>query len=168
MPDEVVLRCGLASGLELDRPLLRRIRRELRSAEALALAGRALARRDLSARRLEERLERAKVRRPVATGAVRRLAEARVVDDARVARGRATSLAARGWGDAAILGRLERDGIDEAVAREALADLPAEGERAARLVAPEGDRRRAAALLVRRGFSVDAIEHAVGGLDDGL
>ncbi|MGH3041065.1 MAG: hypothetical protein ACRDNG_04895, partial [Gaiellaceae bacterium] len=48
VPDAVVLRCGLAAGVELDRPLLRRLRRELRRAEALEAATRTIARRDVS------------------------------------------------------------------------------------------------------------------------
>ena len=178
VPDEVVVRCRLASGAELDRELLRRFRRELRSAEAVAAAGRALARRDLSNRRLAHRLERAGVRRPTAEATVARLAEVGVVDDRRLALDRAAALAAR-WGDAAILARLEQEGIDEAPAREAVAGLAREGERARLLLAhllrraptsPPRDRqdhdRRAVRLLARRGFSPETIEDVLGALDE--
>ncbi|HXV56252.1 MAG TPA: hypothetical protein VD704_00155, partial [Gaiellaceae bacterium] len=63
VPDEVVLRCGLAPGVELDRPLLRALRRELLRAEALGLAVRTLARHDVSSGRLRERLLARGVRR---------------------------------------------------------------------------------------------------------
>lgn len=58
VPDEVVLACELVAGVALERPLLRRVRRELRRAEADAAAARALARRDHSRRALEQRLRR--------------------------------------------------------------------------------------------------------------
>ena len=44
VPDDVVVRCGLHAGLALDRARLRSSRTELQRAEALATAGRALAR----------------------------------------------------------------------------------------------------------------------------
>lgn len=171
VPDEVVVRVGLAAGIELDRPLLRRFRRELRAAEARAIAARALARRDLSARRLEERLAQARIRQPTAEATVARLAEVGLVDDARLACTRAAALAAAGWGDAAILARLGQERIDEGAALEALAVVPPERERARRLAGGVGrDRARAIRLLVRRGFSEDAIEYAAADLqgDDPL
>src|SRR5919108_2233585 len=58
LPLEVVMRAGLRVGEELDRPLARAVRRELRRHEALAVSARALRHRDLSARSLERRLER--------------------------------------------------------------------------------------------------------------
>ena len=94
------------------------------------------------------------------------LTGAGLVDDARVARGRASALAERGWGDAAIAARLEAEGVEEADATAALAYLPAERERAADLVAAEPDRRRAATLLARRGFALETIEEVVGPVDD--
>jgi len=111
VPDAVVVRCGLRADLELDRPLLRRLRRELREAEALTVAGRSLRRRDLSTRRLAERLEKAGVAPAAERSALQALTDARVLDDARLAEARASSLAERGWGDAAIAARLEAEGI---------------------------------------------------------
>ena len=165
VPDEVVVACGLACGLELDRPLLRRLRGELRRAEALSRAGRALARGDLSAKRLDERLERAGVHPAIAEATVERLSRGGLVDDARLARRRAASLA-ESWGDEAIAARLRRDGIAERDVREALDALPPERERAQALARGEHDARRAARLLARRGFGFDAIEEAVGFVDD--
>lgn len=163
VPDGVIVRCGLHAGVELDRPRLRELRRELRRAEALLAAGRVLARRDVSARRLSERLARARVPRAAAAGTLDRLAELGVLDDRRLAAHRASSLAARGWGDRAILVHLEREGIGGDEAGEAIVALPAEAERASALAAQEPSTRRAAAFLARRGFSEDSIEHALGG-----
>jgi SOS response regulatory protein OraA/RecX len=168
VPDEVVLRCGLTAGVELDRPLLRRLRAELRNAEALALASRALRRRDLSRRRLAERLEHAGVTSGAERHALTTLTDAGAVDDARLARVRASSLAERGWADASIAARLAAEEIAEADVRAALQALPREDERAAELAAGVGDARKAWALLARRGFDAETIEAAVATLDDQL
>jgi SOS response regulatory protein OraA/RecX len=165
VPDEVVVRCGLAAGVALERPLLRRLRRELRHAEALAVAGRTLRRRDLSARRLAERLEKAGVAPAAERSALRTLTDARVLDDRRFATTRASALAERGWGDTAIVARLEAEGVSEADAREALAGLPAETARA-RTLSSGLDRAKSWALLARRGFDQETIEAVVGSLDE--
>jgi SOS response regulatory protein OraA/RecX len=166
VPDEVVVRCGLSSGVELDRPLLRLLRRELRRAEALDLAGRTLRRRDLSLRRLSERLERGGVAPAAGRSALLALSEARIVDDARLASGRAATLAERGWGDAAIAARLDAEGIPEAEAGSAIAKLESEAARAARAAAAVSDRRKVWALLTRRGFAEETIEAVVESLDE--
>ena len=159
--DDVAVACGLHSGLELDRPRLRQLRRELRRAQALLAAGRFLARRDVSTRRLGERLSRAGLPPSTVEGTVVRLVELGIVDDRRLAARRAAALAARGWGDAAIAAHLEREAIAGDEARAALAELVPEAERARALADGERSRGRAAALLARRGFSADAIEHAL-------
>jgi SOS response regulatory protein OraA/RecX len=167
VPDEVVLRCGLAPGVELDRPLLRSLRRELRAAEALGLALRTVARRDVSTRRLHERLATRGVRAEVADGAVARLPSAGVVDDARAAGSRARSLAARSWGDAAVASRLAGEGFRAEDVRAALAALPPERERAEALAAKARGPATAWKLLVRRGFAPETVEDVVGLLDAG-
>lgn len=166
VPDEVVVRCGLSAGVELDRPLLRLLRRELRRVEALDLAGRTLRRRDLSLRRLSERLERAGVAPAAGRSALLALSEARLVDDARLANGRAATLAERGWGNAAIAARLRAEGIPEAEAGSAIAKLEPEAARAARAAAALSDPRKAWALLTRRGFDEETIEGVVETLDE--
>ena len=166
VPDDVVARCGLAPGVLLERPLLRRLRRELRRAEALGTATRSLARRDLSSRRLRERLDARGIRAPAAKAAVAPLESAGIVDDARLARSRAAVLADRGGGDAAVAARLEQEGLGPEPAQAALSELLPEPERAAALAAGAPDRRAAWRLLARRGFSSDSIEHAVGVLDE--
>ncbi|HXV33054.1 MAG TPA: hypothetical protein VD769_03505, partial [Gaiellaceae bacterium] len=126
VPDDVVLRCGLAPGTELDRPLLRRLRRELLRAEAVGVAARAVARRDLSERQVRARLAARGVRPADADGAVATLAGAGLVDDTRAARCRALALADRGWGDAAVAARLAGEGFGGEAVAAALAALPAE------------------------------------------
>jgi SOS response regulatory protein OraA/RecX len=164
VPDEVVVRCGLAAGQALERPLLRRLRRELRHAEALAVAGRTLRRRDLSTRRLAERLESAGVAPAAERSALQALTHARLLDDTRLAAARALALAERGWGDAAIAARLEAEGIGEADGRQALAGLPAEVARAKKLSRGLG-RGKTWTLLTRRGFEHETIEAVAGSLD---
>lgn len=166
VPDDVVARCGLTPGIVLERALLRRLRTELRRAEALGAATRSLARRDLSARRLRERLDARGIRAPAAEAALATLESAGVLDDARLARSRAAALADRGWGDAAIAARLEQEGIGRERVPAALSHLLPEPERAAALAAGTPDSRAAWRLLARRGFSPDSIEHAVGVLDE--
>jgi regulatory protein len=165
VPDDIVVRCGLHAGLTLDRPRLRLLRTELRRAEALATAGRALAQRPLSRRQVSERLRRRGVMPPVEHETVATLAAAGLLDDARLAKDRAAALADRGWGDIAIATRLQRDGLRVAEVRVALEGLPPEEGRAAAVVVDVFDRRKAWSLLVRRGFSPDAIEAALGSLD---
>jgi SOS response regulatory protein OraA/RecX len=166
VPDEVVVRCGLTADLELERPLLREIRRALRRAEARELATPARGRRDLSRLRLDERLAARGVGEQEREGALATLARAGVVDDTRLARSRAATLAERGWGDAAVLARLATEGIPAELARDAVSGLTPESERARAVVASVGDRRKAWARLARRGFSQEATENALGALDE--
>lgn len=166
VPDDVLVRCRLAPDTALDRPRLREIRRELLRAEALGAAVRALSHRDLSERRLRERLASRGVRSDAAESVVAALASAGAVDDARLAHARAASLSDRGWGDAAIGARLEQEGLAAELVSGALAGLPPESLRAAGIAARAPDRRAAWRLLARRGFSPDAIEDALGPLDE--
>jgi regulatory protein len=158
--------CGLAAGVDLDRPLLRRLRAELRRAEALDVAGRALARRPLSRERLQERLRRKGVAPPAEREAVATLDRLGLVDDARLAGERARVLATRGWGDAAIVARLEANGLAQEFVARAVAELEPEYDRAAALAGAAGDPRTAWKLLARRGFSLEAIEATLGALDE--
>jgi SOS response regulatory protein OraA/RecX len=162
VPDDVVVRVGLATGVELERPLLRQMRRELERARALGVAGRALSRRDLSERELDARLVRARVGGDVAASVAGTLRDAGLVDDERVARRRAESLAERGWGDVAIAARLEAAGVAASVARAALAALEPEPDRARRLAEREPDLRKAARRLASRGFAPETVEEALG------
>lgn len=160
----MVVRARLALGQRLDRPALREIRRELRRAEALGKAGRTLARRDVSEAGLRARLERGGVT-PAAIGeAGQTLRRVGALDDERFARNRARALSDRGWGDEAILAKLELEGAPAGAARDAVAALAPEAERATRLVRGLPP-RKAAGLLARRGFGFDTVEAAAPALD---
>jgi SOS response regulatory protein OraA/RecX len=162
LPVEVVVRSGLTEGRSLDRTALRTVRRELRRAEALSAATRALRARDLSALELRTRLEQRGVGEPVVEESVAALQDAGLVDDARLAAARAASMAGRGYGDAAIRDDLERRGVDGDVAEDALESLEPEERRARRLAAARGVGPRTARFLTGRGFSADAVEAACG------
>lgn len=164
LPAEVVVRVGLASGTELERPLLRELRRELRRHRALTTATRALRTRPLSARRLDERLRRAGFvadERAEALAVVRR---AGFVDDERFAAARAALLAERHSGDALIRHDLLSQGVDGESVERALATLDAEPARAVRAATSRSTAAATARYLARRGFGEDAIEAAIGDL----
>ncbi|HEX9379963.1 MAG TPA: RecX family transcriptional regulator [Gaiellaceae bacterium] len=163
IPVEVVVRSGLAEGRALDRAALRLLRRELRRAEALAVAGGALRRRDLSRRGVAERLERAAVAPVIAAESLEVLARAGFLDDARFARTRAEALAERGYGDAAIRHDLERRGVAGEVLQGALDELEPERERVRGIVARRGRGARTARYLASKGFGEEAVELASGG-----
>jgi SOS response regulatory protein OraA/RecX len=167
LPVDAAVRAKLRVGVELDRPRLRLVRRELRRAEALAWAVRALRRRDLSVRGLDRRLEQAGLRRDERRAALATLERAGLLDDERFALARAEGLAERGYGDEAIGWLLERDGVEPQLAGRAVDALPAERERATVVAARRGPGRATAAFLARRGFAEDTIqdtmESALGG-----
>ncbi len=162
LPVDVVARAGLAEGRALDRPALRLLRQELRRAEALAVAGRVLRRRDLSKRAIAERLARASVAPAAVEESLAVLSRAGLVDDARFARTRAGNLAERGYGDAAIRHDLGHQGIAPEMIQEALESLETEAERARRLVERRGPGPGTARYLASKGFGEDALESAVG------
>jgi SOS response regulatory protein OraA/RecX len=160
----VVARARLTRGLELDRPHLRAVRRELRRHEALDTSLRALQARDLSRARLEERLTRAGIAADARAEAVGVLARGGLLDDHRVAERRAESLAARGASDAQIRAALARERIEPDLTEHVLAALEPEAERARRLVAARGTGLGTARYLAARGFCEESIEAALPGL----
>jgi regulatory protein len=125
--------------------------------KALAVAARALARREHSRRSLRERLLRAGVSPDDADAAIAELGRTGLVDDARFAQERARVLAERGKGDAAIRFELERAGVGADDVEEALAALDPERERAAGLVSRRGATPATARLLAGRGFDEDVV-----------
>jgi len=160
LPAEVVLGAGLDVGVEVDRERARRIRRELKRHEAALAAARSLRHRDLSEAELAERLARARVAPASRTETVSRLAEAGIVDDTRLARQRAATLADRGAGDELIRYDLATRGIAPEAVELALHDLDPERERAERIVARRGPGVRTARYLARKGFPEDVVEIA--------
>jgi SOS response regulatory protein OraA/RecX len=131
---------------------------EHQKVEALAVATRALARRDFSERGLRSRLERAGVGSEAADEALELLRHAGLVDDQRFAARRAEALAERGWGDAAIRFDLERQGVGGGPVDHALTLLAPERERVERIVSRQGAGPRTARLLARRGFGEELVE----------
>jgi regulatory protein len=129
--------------------------------EALAVATRALARREHSVRGLRERLLRAGVSDTDADDALEELQRVGLLDDARFASERARVLAERGKGDAAIRFDLEHAGVEAAGVEGAIAELEPEAERAARLVDRRGATTATARLLANRGFDEAVVEALV-------
>jgi SOS response regulatory protein OraA/RecX len=160
-PVAAVVRAGLGVGTEVDRERARLLSRERRRSAALTKATRALQRRDLSERALDDRLERAGVAPAARTEALATLARAGVVDDARFAIGRADALARRGRGDEAIRWELERHGIEPELVARALASIEPELERAEQIVSKRGRTFATARLLTRNGFDADAVATVV-------
>jgi SOS response regulatory protein OraA/RecX len=158
LPTDAVVRAGLGVGRPLDRQTARDLARELRRARALAQATRLLAASGKSRRELEQRLSQARhsdLARDEAVGALER---AGVIDDERLAEGRAELLARRGYGDAAIRAELSRRLIPAEEAASAVAALEPEVARIGRLL--EGQAVTPALLrrLAGRGFSRDTLE----------
>ena len=163
VPTGVIVRAGIAVGDELDRSRLRALRRELKRAEALAAAGRALRARGLTTRRLRERLDRRALPVAARNAAIETLSAAGVVDDARFADARARALADRGLGDAAIRYDLvARHGVEADLAEQAIGSLEPEGVRVEAVAARLGGGARAARALARRGFAHESLEAVVG------
>jgi regulatory protein len=125
--------------------------------EALAVATRALARREHTRRTLREKLRRAGVSDGVSDEVVEELVRVGLLDDGRFALERARSLAERGKGDTAIRFELERAGVSGERIEAVLASLDPERERAAALVTRRGATSSTARLLASRGFDEDVV-----------
>jgi SOS response regulatory protein OraA/RecX len=164
LPADVVVRAGLVQGVDLDRERLRTVRRELRRAEALGVAVRALRHADRSRAELSQRLSQRKVLPAVRDEALEALERAGYVDDTRAAASRAGVLAERGYGDDAVRHDLLARGFAEPTAEAGLGSLPPERQRVAPLVARRGASLATARWLAGRGFAEDTIESALPGI----
>jgi SOS response regulatory protein OraA/RecX len=129
--------------------------------DALDAAARALARRDRSEAGVLEVLRRRGVSEDEAVEAVGTLRRLGAVDDERFAVAGAASLAERGYGDAAIAIRLEREGVMRELVEQAVSTLEPETERAERLVSRRGATAKTARWLASRGFASDSVEAAI-------
>ena len=129
--------------------------------DALDAAARALARRDRSEAGVLEVLQRKGVAEDEAVEAVETLKRLGAVDDERFAVAGAGSLAERGYGDIAIVFRLEREGLTRELVDRAVSALEPETERARRLVARRGATAKTARWLASRGFASDSVEVAI-------
>ncbi len=163
LPAEVVVGVALAPGVELDRILVRELRRALRRSEALATGVRALSRRARSVRTVEDRLERGGFTARERRRTLETLQGAGVLDDGRFGADRAEALAAQGWGDEGIRCRLEEEGLAPELVAASIAGLPPEAERARRMTAARGLRPATLRYLAARGFGEDAIEAVSAG-----
>ena len=168
VPVGAAARANLFVGRALDRETARSLGRELRRSRALELALRTIRHRDVSRARLDARLHDRGAGPAARAEALEALERVGLVDDARVADGRATALAARGYGDAAIRFALEGEGIDPELVDAALAGLEPEAERARALAAGRGGGAKALRWLSARGFDAAALEDLVAGLENGL
>jgi SOS response regulatory protein OraA/RecX len=151
----------------LDRETARLLARELRRTEALGVAVRALRHRDLSRSRLEERLRERGAAGHARAEALETLERAGLVDDERVAAGRAEGLAGRGFGDAAIREALEREGLAASHVEGALAALVPEPERAREWLVRRGPGPRTLRWLAAKGFDAESLEDIGAFADDG-
>jgi regulatory protein len=163
VPADAVVRTGLVVGRALDRETARTLGRELRRADALGRALRALAPRDRSRRALAERLTRAGVRAEARDEVLETLERTGLVDDRRVAATRAQSLAARGYGDAAIRYDLDGEGVAGELVEAAISALEPEPDRARALVERRGGGPKTARWLASKGFDAASVEEALGG-----
>jgi SOS response regulatory protein OraA/RecX len=161
LPIEPVLAAGLATGVVLDRPRARRLRGELRRADALRAGLTALRFADHTQTSLNRRLERSGIAPAQRDAVIETLERAGLVDDARVAYGRARGLAARGAGNQLIRADLESRGVSAELAAQAIASLETEAERVGRVLAAEGRSARVLRRLAAKGFSEDVLEELV-------
>lgn len=141
---------------------------------AIALALKALGRRELTATELERRLEARGFDADVIETVVARLVEAGGIDDASYARlFTEDKRALEGWGSERVRAALDERGVPSRLIDAALSDVTHDGEieRAVELLARRGEpvdgeaaRGRAYGFLVRRGYpsevAYDAIRRA--------
>jgi SOS response regulatory protein OraA/RecX len=161
LPVDAVVRAGLAIGRRLDRPRARELAHELRRAKALTAATRSLAASDRSHRALEQRLARAGHPAVAREEAIATLGRAGLLDDTRLAAGRAELLARRGYGDAAIRADLRRRLIPAAAAAEAVAALEPELDRVRPLLEGQSVTPALVRRLAGRGFSRDTLDEVL-------
>lgn len=129
--------------------------------DALESALRALKHRDRSAHQLDRRLAERGFGPGEREHALETLERTGLLDDARFARHRAESLAARGAGDELIRHDLSSAGVDSEIADEAIEVLEPEIERARRIVEARGASSKTARYLHGRGYSHEVVAAAV-------
>lgn len=148
LPADAVVRSGLLVGRTIDRGTARTLAREVRRADALTRATRALRHRDRSEAEVRGRLAAAGVPVAAAEDAIGALERSGILDDGRAAAARAGALAARGYGDEAVRQLLEGEGYAGEALEAAVSGLEPEAERARALLA----RGRSERWLAARGF----------------
>jgi SOS response regulatory protein OraA/RecX len=84
-----------------------------------------------------------------------------LIDDARFATSRASTLADRGAGNERIRHELDFAGVDPEIAEAAIGALESETQRAERIIARRGASAKTARYLAGKGFSDDVVHAAV-------
>jgi SOS response regulatory protein OraA/RecX len=158
LPADAVVRTALTVGRQLDRPKARELARERRRVRALASATRTLAASGRSQRDLARRLARAGHSAAAREDAIAALDRVGLLDDTRLAQGRAELLAGRGYGDAGIRADLERRLFSAETAKDAVAALEPEVARARQLLTGQKITPTVLRRLSRRGFARDTLE----------
>jgi SOS response regulatory protein OraA/RecX len=158
LPADVVVRVGLGVGRSLDRSKARELAREIRRARALSQATRTLATSARSRAELEQRLARSGHVGAAREDALGSLDRAGLVDDARLAEGRAAVLARRGYGDAAIRADLRRRQIGAETIAEAIAALEPELTRVGPVISGRDVTPSLLRRLAGRGFSRETLD----------
>lgn len=158
LPVDVVARSGLTVGVAVDRPRARRVRTELRRADALVIAARSLRYRDHSRQSLINRLDRSRIPSTARDDALGTLENLGFLDDGRGALARATALAERDAGNLLIQSDLEQRGFQPPDVAAAIAALEPEAVRIERIVARRGPSVRALRRLLTKGFAPEALE----------
>ena len=137
------------------------------SDEALECALRALRHRDRTEREIDELLRSNGFSDEESADAIGRLVRTGVISDERFAEARATSLAARGEGDALIRRRLVAAGVASDLVADSLSFVEPELERARRIVVRRGASTKTARYLSGKGFSEEIVKVAVADDVDG-
>ena len=145
---------------------LRRVTRE--TLDAFARGAKLLAGRDKTTATVRADLSRRGYAPGEIDAAVERLTALGYLDDARWAASRARRELEAGWGEAGVLARLVAAGLDERLARQAVADAVGELGWSARAAAEALLRQRrlegarAARFLASRGFEPELVEQLLG------
>ena len=134
--------------------------------EAIDRAARLLQHRDHTTAAIAAKLEARGIGETERAEALDILTRAGIVDDERYAHRRAAALADRGLGDAAVLDRLERDGVPIDLAHDAIASLPPERDRARAVYDARGGGVAALRALASRGFAEESLEALVARHED--
>ena len=134
--------------------------------EGLEQALRALRHRDRSTSQVDRYLAERGVESDERVEILQTLARTSLVDDRRFAETRASSLAERGAGDARIRHELVHAGLDRDLIDDVLEGLPAELERAERIVARRGSSPKTLRYLAGKGFSEEVVRAVVARSQD--
>jgi len=129
--------------------------------DAVECSLRALRHRDRTVLEIEKHLRARGFSDDDCVRAIETLHRTGLVNDERFAQARASSLAARGAGNALIAARLAEAGVAHELVNEALDAVEPEAARARRIVASRGASPKTARYLYGKGFSQDAVSAVV-------